>query len=64
MYALDLDSDRALELQEEIALLERRLDLMGVDGDCAYERAISKLYLDLVEQKKQQLTELRTSRSR
>ena len=64
MYALDLVRDRVLELQEEIAILERRLDLMGTDGDCAYERAISKVYLELVEKKKQQLADLRVSRSR
>ena len=32
-------------------MLERRLDSMGMDGDCAHESAISKIYLDMVEQK-------------
>lgn len=45
-------------LQEEIAVLERRLDAMGLDGDCAYERAISKVYIDLVATRKQQLAAL------
>jgi hypothetical protein len=45
-------------LQEEIAVLERRLDAMGLDGDCAYERAISKVYIDLVADRKQQLAAL------
>ena len=47
-----------LWLQEEIAVLERRLDDMGMDGDCAYERAISKLYINLVASRKQQLAAL------
>jgi hypothetical protein len=45
-------------LREEIALLERRLDDMGVDGDCAYERAMSKVYINLVANRKQQLAAL------
>lgn len=45
-------------LREEIALLERRLDDMGVDGDCAYERAMSKVYTSLVSSRKQQLAAL------
>ena len=45
-------------LQEEIAVLERRLDAMGLDGDCAYERAISKVYINLVASRKQQLAAL------
>ena len=32
------------QLREEITLLERRIRLMGEDGDCAYERAMSTLY--------------------
>jgi len=53
--------DRAMELLEEIASLERRLHLMGMDGDCAYERAISKLYQRMVEERKQQLADLQSS---
>jgi hypothetical protein len=53
--------DRALQLLEEIATLERRLDDMGLDGDCAYERAISRLYTGMVEDRKQQLAVLRRS---
>ena len=45
-------------VQEEIAVLERRLDAMGRDGDCAYEGAISKVYIDLVASRKQQLAAL------
>jgi hypothetical protein len=52
---------RALQLLEEIATLERRLDDMGVDGDCAYERAISRLYTGMVEDRKQKLAVLQRS---
>ena len=45
-------------LQEEIAVLERRLDAMGLDSDCAYERAISKVYINLVASRKKQLAAL------
>ena len=54
-------NDRAMELLEEIATLESRLHEMGMDGDCAYERAMSKLYLSMVEERKQQLADLRAS---
>ena len=47
-----------LKLVEEIAILQRRLELMGMDGDCAYEHAISRLYQAIVEVRKQQLTAL------
>jgi hypothetical protein len=47
-----------LKLVEEIAILQRRLELMGTDGDCAYEHAISRLYESMVEERKRQLTAL------
>lgn len=47
-----------VSLQEEIAVLERRLDDMGLDGDCAYERAISKVYINLLASRKQQVAAL------
>jgi hypothetical protein len=50
--------NRELELLDEIAILQRRLELMGMEGDCAYERAISKLYQGMVKKRKQQLTAL------
>ncbi len=50
--------DQLALLEEEIAVLERRLDDMGMDGDCAYERAISKVYINLVASRKQQLAAL------
>lgn len=56
---LGVGDDQALQLQDEIATLESRLADMGMDGDCAYERAMSRLYTDLVEDRKRRLAALR-----
>jgi len=47
-----------LEIHEEIAVLQRRLDDMGQDGDCAYERAMARVYAGLVEKRREQLAQL------
>ena len=52
--------DRTTALLEEIATLEHRLEEMGMDGDCAYERAISRLYHRMAEERKQLLADLNT----
>ena len=49
---------RSLELLEEISLLERRIRLMGEDGDCAYERAMSRLYQTMVADRWRRLAAL------
>jgi hypothetical protein len=54
--------DQTLQLLEEIATLENRLEDMGVDGDCAYERAMSRLYTDMVQDRKRQLAAVRSLR--
>lgn len=54
-------NSRELELLDEIALLQRRLELIGMYGDCSYERAISKLYQGMVKKRKQQLSDLQAS---
>ncbi len=43
------------QLREEISLLERRIRLMGEDGDCAYERAMSMLYQRMVAERWQRI---------
>ncbi len=48
----------AASLLEEIETLENRLHCMGEDGDCAYERAMSKLYRAMVEERKLRLSQL------
>ncbi len=57
-WSLPAGYHRTRQLLEEIATLERRLEDMGLDGDCAYERAISRLYTGMVEDRKQQLAVL------
>ena len=43
------------QLREEISLLERRIRLMGEDGDCAYERAMTMLYQRMVAERWRQI---------
>lgn len=40
MHSMD---DRT-RIEEEIHFMEARLEEMGFEGDCAYERAMSKFY--------------------
>ena len=55
--------DQETSLLDEIAILERRLLGMGIDGDCAYERAMSRVYTRLIEKRKLQLVVLRDALS-
>ncbi len=54
-------ADKASDLAEEIKLLEARLHTVGLDGDCAYERALSKVYDSLLIQRRRQLASLLAS---
>ena len=58
---LQRGSGQAAQLREEIELLEQRIRLMGEDGDCAYERAMTRLYRTMVAERRQQLAALRIS---
>lgn len=42
-----------------LQLFERQLQRYGAEGDCAYERALSRLYRQLFEQRRSQLDALR-----
>ena len=42
-------------LEEEIAILERRLDQIGPDGDCGYEKALIRFFQDQIAQRRQRL---------
>lgn len=53
----------ALELREEITLLERRIRLMGEEGRCAYERAMSRPYQIMVAERWRQLVSLEGKRA-
>jgi hypothetical protein len=50
--------DDRTQLLDEINALESRLAEMGMDGDCAYERAMTRLYTDLVNDRKRRLAVL------
>ena len=46
-------------LLEEIRALEARLAAVGLDGDCAYERALSQIYDRLLRERRDQLAAIR-----
>jgi hypothetical protein len=49
-------------LRQEIAFFEARLTEMGEQGDCAYERALSKAYQVLLQERRNQLAALQSLR--
>ncbi|MGD2081603.1 MAG: hypothetical protein PVF91_01470 [Chromatiales bacterium] len=46
-------------LLDDIAYCEARLEQMGHLGDCAYERAMTRFYEALVDEKRRSLEDLR-----
>lgn len=58
---LAVGDEQVPQLLDEIAALESRLEDMGMDGDCAYERAMSRLYTGMVEDRKRLLAALRNT---
>ena len=55
---LAADNRAADHLRQEIAFFESRLYEMGEQGDCAYERALSRAYEILLHERRQQLAHL------
>lgn len=53
--------DSADALQAQIEALEARLISMGLDGDCAYERAMSKVYDGLLRDRRRRLQAMRAT---
>lgn len=49
---------RRARLEEEIRYMELRLTEIGFDGDCAYERAMSKFYRQQIATRREQLNRL------
>lgn len=45
-------------LRQEIAFFEGRLQEMGEQGDCAYERSLSRAYEILLRERRSQLAQL------
>ncbi len=58
LHTTPSNAHAAHHIREEIAYLEARLIRMGHDGDCAYEKRLSKHYHLLLEQRRKQLREL------
>ena len=50
-------------LRQEIAFLQARLQQIGDQGDCAYERALGTVYRTLLDQRCQQLNPVSAARS-
>lgn len=42
-------------LKDEIATLERRLQQIGPDGDCGYEKAMIRFFRDQIDRRQRQL---------
>jgi len=51
-------SDSRARLQAGIRYLESRLAEMGQDGDCAYERAMAKVFREQLQLRRQLLTQI------
>ncbi len=51
------------QICEDIDFLERRLEQMGYDGDCAYERAMSRVYEELLMKRRRALRDLEPGRT-
>jgi hypothetical protein len=48
-------------LSQDIAYLENRIEEMGFNGDCAYERAMVNTYEKLLLEKRAALEEMRSA---
>ena len=48
-------------LKEEIRYMEARLDEIGFEGDCAYERAMSRFFLEQIASRRRQLAGMKSS---
>lgn len=51
-------------LKEEIRYMEARLDEIGFEGDCAYERAMSRFFVEQIASRRQQLAGMESSGAR
>lgn len=48
-------NSRRARLEEEICYMEARLEEIGFEGDCAYERAMSRFYREQIASRRKQL---------
>lgn len=51
-------AEHITRLREEIAYLEARLDEIGGNGDCAYEKSLARSYVVLLKERRDQLTRI------
>ena len=49
------DPDTINRLQDEISTLEQRLQQIGPDGDCGYEKAMIRFFRDQIDRRRRQL---------
>jgi hypothetical protein len=50
-----LDERMARRLKDEIRTLEMRLDQIGPDGDCGYEKAMIRFFHDQIDRRRRRL---------
>lgn len=49
------DPAQRVRIEEEIAILEKRLDQIGPDGDCGYENAMIRFFQAQIDMRRQRL---------
>ena len=50
-------------LEEEIATLQQRLDQIGPDGDCGYEKAMIRFFQEQIDMRRQALVQIQSNRN-
>jgi hypothetical protein len=50
-----LDERTVRRLKDEIETLERRLNQIGPDGDCGYEKAMIRFFRDQIDRRRRRL---------
>ena len=50
-------------LEEEIATLQQRLDQIGPDGDCGYEKAMIRFFQEQIDMRRQALVRIQSNRN-
>jgi len=53
--ASSIDAGTTTRLKDEIATLERRLQQIGPDGDCGYEKAMIRFFHDQIDRRRRRL---------
>ncbi len=48
-------------LEEEIATLQQRLDQIGPDGDCGYEKAMIRFFQEQIDMRREALGQIQSN---